>query len=126
MNKQPFTLMPIVIALAACAFGYQAHGTFSDVAGQMRGKAFPGNASGGGRFMLADRSGQLTCDGRMAPPDRSPVPGSCQGESGAGVVRCSDGREVPVHWQALTCRSFQGTGEDKFGNRLIFRVDRGQ
>jgi len=110
--------------LAACAIGYQARGSLGDVPGELRGKGFPGNASGGGRFILADRDGRLQCDGQLSPPDVSPVPGSCEGEAGKGVVRCNDGREVPVRWTAITCRSFEGGGEDKFGNRLIFRVDR--
>ena len=110
--------------LAACAFGYQARGSLSDVPGELRGKGFPGNVSGGGRFVLADRDGRLQCDGQLAPPDVSPTPGSCEGEVGKGVVRCNDGREVQVQWKAITCRSFEGSGEDKFGNRLIFRVDR--
>lgn len=116
----------IVVAslLAACAIGYQARGSLSDVSGELRGKGFPGNASGGGRFILADRDGRLQCDGQLSPPDISPNPGSCEGEAGKGVVRCNDGREVPVRWTAITCRSFEGGGEDKFGNRLIFRVDR--
>lgn len=116
----------IVVAslLAACAIGYQARGSLGDVPGELRGKGFPGNASGGGRFILADRAGRLLCDGQLSPPDVSPVPGSCEGEAGKGVVRCNDGREVAVRWTAITCRSFEGSGEDKFGNRLIFRVDR--
>ncbi len=110
--------------LAACAIGYQARGSLSDVSGEMRGKGFPGNASGGGRFILADRDGRLQCDGQLLPPERSPVPGSCEGESGKGIVRCNDGREVPVQWTAITCRSFKGSGEDSAGNRLVFQVDR--
>lgn len=110
--------------LAACAIGYQARGSLSDVAGELRGKGYPGNAEGGGRFALADRDGRLQCDGQMAPPDGSSVPGSCAGETGKGVVRCSDGREIPVRWKAITCRSFEGGGKDKFGNWLIFRLDR--
>lgn len=109
--------------LAACAFGYQAHGSLSDVPGEMRGKGYPAG-SGGGRFVLADREGRLSCDGLALPPVISPTPGSCAGETGEGVVHCSDGREIPVRWEAITCRSFRGSGEDQRGNRLIFRVDR--
>lgn len=116
----------VVVAslLAGCAIGYQARGSLSDVPGELRGKGFPGNASGGGRFILADSDGRLQCDGQLLPPDISPNPGSCDGETGKGTVRCNDGREVAVRWTAITCRSFEGSGEDKFGNRLIFRVDR--
>jgi len=125
VNKRAFPLIVIIPAmLAGCAIGYQASGRLSDVAGQMRGKAYPGNVGEGGRFALADSDGRLQCDGQMSPPDNSPIPGSCDGESGQGVVRCSDGREMPVRWTAITCRSFEGSGEDRFGNRLIFRVDR--
>lgn len=125
MNKYAFPCLILAVSLlAACAVGYQARGSLSDVPGEMRGKGFPGNASGGGRFALVGRDGQLQCDGQLTPPDSSPIPGSCEGESGKGVVRCSDGREVAVRWTAITCRSFEGSGEDKFGNRLIFRVDR--
>ena len=125
MNKRAFFLLVLAsLALAGCAIGYQARGSLSDVPGEMRGKGFPGNASGGGRFALADHDRRLQCDGQLAAPDSSPVPGSCEGESGNGLVRCSDGREIHVRWNALTCRSFEGSGEDKFGNRLIFRVDR--
>lgn len=125
MNKRPiFLLIFLSATLAGCSIGYQARGSLSDVSGDMAGKAFPGSSTGGGRFALADRDGRLQCDGRLAPPDVSPVPGSCEGETGKGVVRCSDGREIPVRWSAITCRSFEGHGEDKFGNRLIFWVDR--
>ncbi|HMT78847.1 MAG TPA: hypothetical protein PKD66_00660 [Azonexus sp.] len=125
MNKRPIFLLIILSAtLAGCSIGYQARGSLSDVPGDLVGKAFPGSAAGGGRFALADHEGRLQCDGRLAPPDISPVPGSCDGEAGRGLVRCSDGREIPVRWTAITCRSFEGRGEDKFGNRLIFRVDR--
>ena len=125
MNKRAFFLLFFVsAALGGCAIGYQAHGSLSDVQGEMRGKGYPGNTSGGGRFALADRDGHLQCDGRMLPPDQSPIPGSCEGEAGKGAVLCSDGREIPVRWKAITCRSFEGSGEDKLGNRLIFRVDR--
>ena len=125
MKKRAFFLLIfVVLALAGCAIGYQAYGSLSDVPGDMHGKGYPGNTTGGGRFTLTDRDGRLQCDGQLAPPDISPVPGSCQGEAGNGIVRCSDGREIPVHWTALTCRSFEGSGEDKFGNRLRFWVDR--
>ncbi|MFZ1244137.1 MAG: hypothetical protein WAR41_03645, partial [Azonexus sp.] len=121
MNKRPiFLLIFLSATLAGCSIGYQARGSLSDVSGDMAGKAFPGSSTGGGRFALADRDGRLQCDGRLAPPDVSTVPGSCEGETGKGVVRCSDGREIPVRWSAITCRSFEGHGEDKFGNRLIF------
>jgi len=114
----------VTLLLAGCAIGYQAHGSLSDVEGELRGKGYPGNASGGGRFILADRDGRLQCDGQLSPPDSSSVPGSCERETGKGIVRCNDGREVPVRWTAITCRSFAGSGEDGSGNRLIFRVDR--
>lgn len=124
MYKPVFIALFLPVLLAACAFGYHARGSLSDVSGELRGKAYPGNMQGGGRFALADPAGRLQCDGLMSSPDNSPVPGSCEGESGKGVVRCSDGRELPVRWTAITCRSFEGKGEDKLGNRLIFRVDR--
>lgn len=114
--------MPLL--LAACAFGYQARGTLSDVPGELRGKAYPGNAASGGRFMLSDAASRLTCDGRMAAADHLAEPGSCAGESGPGVVRCTDGREFAVRWTAVSCRSMTGSGEDNSGNRLVFRVDR--
>jgi hypothetical protein len=125
VKKRPaFLSLFVVVALSACAIGYQARGSLSDVPGELRGKGFPGNASGGGRFILADRDGRLQCDGQLSPPDVSPVPGSCEGEAGKGIVRCNDGRELAVRWTAITCRSFEGSGEDQFGNRLIFRVHR--
>lgn len=125
MNKRGIPLLIVVsLLLAACAIGYQARGSLSDVPGELRGKGFPGNTSGGGRFILTDSNGRLQCDGQLSPPDISPVPGSCEGETGKGIVRCNDGREMPVRWTAITCRSFAGSGEDKFGNQLIFRVDR--
>jgi hypothetical protein len=114
----------IAFNLAACAFGYQARGTLSDVPGEMRGKGYPDNTRGGGRFVLADRDGRLTCDGVARPPKRAGEPGSCSGEAGEGIVRCSDGREIAFNWEAMTCRSWRGSGADTRGNRLEFRVER--
>lgn len=124
MNKRLFTLFFLcAAALTACAFGYQARGSLSDVPGELRGKGYPGN-SGGGRFVLGDRSGSLNCDGTAEPPTVSPDPGSCQGERGEGRARCSDGREIAFTWQAITCRSLRGSGVDGKGNRLEFVVER--
>ena len=125
MNPRTVLLMTIMPVLATgCAVGYHAHGTLSDIPGEMRGKAFPGNAQGGGRFMLLDTQGALRCDGEMAPPDTAPQPGSCLGEAGRGSIRCSDGRILAARWHALSCRAFEGEAEDAQGNRLIFRVER--
>lgn len=119
-----FALLSISLLLTACAVGYQARGSLSDVPGELSGKAYPGNTQGGGRFVLADREGRLSCDGRALPPTASTTPGSCVGESGDGVMRCTDGREIPLRWQAISCRSWQGSGTDAQGNRLEFRVER--
>jgi hypothetical protein len=124
VNKAGITTLSLALwLLGGCAVGYQAQGTLSDVAGEMRGKGYPGNR-GGGRFALNDREGRLSCDGQARAPDVSPEPGSCRGESGDGTVRCSDGREIPIRWQAISCRSWQGSGVDAQGNRLEFRVER--
>ncbi|MFN4326005.1 MAG: hypothetical protein ACK4FP_08965 [Azonexus sp.] len=125
MNPRPLLLLTILPWLVAgCAFGYQARATLSDMSGEMRGKAFPGNTQGGGRFTLADRLGTLWCDGEMAPPDTAPQPGSCLGESGPGRIRCSDGRTLAARWRAISCRAFEGEAIDERGNRLIFQVER--
>ena len=122
-NHGLVTVLVIPLLLAACSIGYEARGSLSDVPGEMRGKGYPGN-SGGGRFALGDPEGRLTCDGQTLPPVFSPNPGSCAGEAGTGVVRCSDGREIPVRWEAITCRSWKGSGVDANGNRLEFSVER--
>ena len=109
--------------LAACAIGYQARGSLSDVAGELRGKGYPGT-NGGGRFVLNDPAGRLTCDGIANPPAASPNPGSCIGEAGAGVARGADGREISVRREAISCPSWKGNGVDAKGNRLEFRVER--
>ena len=125
MKKRPFFLLLLLSrVLAGCAIGYQARGSLSDVPGELRGKGFPGNASGGGRFILAEPGGRLQCDGQLEQPDVLPNPGSCEGEQGNGVLRCSDGRVVNFEWQASSCRSLRGSGNDAQGNRLKFRVDR--
>lgn len=125
MNRRaPFLCLISSILLAACAFGYQARGTMSDVVGEMRGKGFPGNAAGGGRFVLVDSGGGLQCDGEMAPPSGSLVSGSCEGERGKGVVRCSDGRVMAAEWRAISCRAFEGEAMDARGSRLTFRIER--
>ncbi|QRM19481.1 hypothetical protein GBK02_08750 [Dechloromonas sp. TW-R-39-2] len=121
MNKT-LLLLFAALSLQACAFGYFAQGSLSDVAGSLRGKAYPG-PSGGGRFVLAGSNG-LSCDGTAHPPRQSPQPGSCEGESGDGVLRCTDGREVSFEWQARTCRSFEGRGMDARGNRFEFQFGR--
>ena len=124
MNQRLF--LPILVAsllATACAVGYQARGSLSDVAGEMRGKGYPGNR-GGGRFILNDRDGRLSCDGEAFPAKASGLPGSCQGESGEGRMRCTDGREFSLQWEAISCRSWKGNGIDGNGNRLEFRVER--
>ncbi|MCG2577886.1 hypothetical protein LZ012_12885 [Dechloromonas sp. XY25] len=123
-RRLALSLLVLPLLSVACAFGYYARGTLSDVPGELRGKAFPGNTAGGGRFVLADQEGRLRCDGEMAAPDSSPVPVSCEGESGKGIVRCSDGRVMAARWTAISCRSFLGSAEDERGNRLLFRVER--
>jgi len=124
VNKRLFVLFFLCPwLLTACAFGYQARGSLSDVPGELRGKGYPGN-SGGGRFALADSDGRLACDGQAEAPTSSPNPGSCAGESGAGRLRCSDGRQIAFVWQGLSCRSFKGGGVDLQGNRLEFVVER--
>ena len=122
-NRLLAAIVPFVSVLAACAIGYQARGSLSDVPGELRGKGYPGN-SGGGRFVLNEPGGRLTCDGIANPPSASPNPWSCIGESGEGMVRCTDGREFPVRWEAISCRSWKGNGVDAQGNRLEFRVER--
>jgi len=117
-------LLLVLPVLVACSVGYQARGSFGELA-EMRGKAYPA-MRGGGRFVLADPDGRLVCDGEAAPPSRSPAAGSCAGEAGDGEVRCSDGRKIMVRWEAITCRSWQGSGVDAAGNRLEFRVERVQ
>ncbi len=125
MNKRLVLLILFTPAvLSACAVGYQARGSLSDVAGELRGKGYPGNAGEGGRFALANGDGTVQCDGQMWPADSSPTPGSCDGETGKGIVRCTDRREMAVRWTAITCRSFEGSGEDGAGNRLVFRMER--
>ena len=121
MNKTCLMLIA-ALGLQACAFGYFAEGRLGDVAGPLRGKAYPG-PSGGGRFVLGGANG-LRCDGTAEAPKHSPQPGSCEGESGEGILRCSDGREIPFTWQARSCRSFDGKGIDAQGNRLEFQVGR--
>lgn len=123
MNKRSFLAIVFPCLFAACAFGYQARGNLSDVTGEMRGKAYPGS-NGGGRFVLSDRAGVLTCDGLANPPKASMSAGSCEGERGNGEMRCSDGRVVNFEWQASSCRSMRGSGIDVQGNRLDFRVQR--
>jgi len=109
--------------LGGCAFGYQARGTLSDMPGELRGRGYPGGG-GGGRFVLSDREGRLSCDGLAYPANNSPDPGSCAGESGEGVIRCSDGRELAMRWEAISCRAWKGVGMDAKGSRLEFRVER--
>jgi hypothetical protein len=116
-----FLVLPLL--LAACAVGYQARGSLSDVSGEMRGKGYPGNR-GGGRFALVDREGRLSCDGQASPPALSPNPGGCLGETGDGEVLCSDGRRIPIRWEAISCRAWRGSGMDAAGNRLEFSVER--
>ncbi len=125
MNKRVVLLAVFApIWLTACAIGYQARGSLSDVAGELRGKGYPGNAGEGGRFALANGDGTVQCDGQMWPADNSPTPGSCEGETGRGIVRCTDRREMAVRWTAITCLSFTGSGEDGAGNRLMFLMQR--
>jgi hypothetical protein len=116
--------LALAAILAGCAVGYQAHGSLAGVPGEMRGKAYPSAGHGGGRFLMTDPSGSLTCEGEAFPPASSDQPGACAGESGEGSVRCSDGRRLAIRWRAVSCRSFTGEGEDTHGNRLEFRVDR--
>lgn len=122
--RTAFLLMLFPLGVASCAFGYYARGTLSDVPNELRGKAFPGSVAAGARFELADRRGTLRCDGEMAPPDTAGVAGACAGESGKGIVRCSDGRVMAARWLAISCRAMQGEAVDEQGNRLAFQIER--
>ncbi|MDD2742278.1 MAG: hypothetical protein PHV02_08390 [Rhodocyclaceae bacterium] len=121
--RSRLVMLVISALLAACSFGYQARGTLSDVAGELRGKGYPANR-GGGAFVLSDSDGRLICDGKTSAATAFPNPGNCAGERGEGLARCSDGREVPLRWEAISCRSWKGSGIDAQGNRLEFRVER--
>lgn len=124
MNKHAFAvLLAIPLLLSACAFGYRATGSLSDVPGELLGKGYPGNR-GGGRFSLSDRDGRLSCDGQALPAKALPNSGNCADDTGEGEVLCSDGRKIPVRWQAISCRAWRGSGVDAQGNRLEFRVER--
>ena len=123
MNKRSLLAIVFPCLLTACAFGYHARGNLSDISGEMRGKAYPAN-NGGGRFVLSDSAGILTCDAQANPPKGSPQAGSCEGEKGVGEMRCSDGRVIPFEWQATSCRSMRGSGTDARGNRFEFRAGR--
>ena len=112
------------LVLAGCAFGYHAQGTVSDLPGEFRGKGFPDVGSGGGRFALNQPVRGIYCDGLVQPPHELGAAGDCAGQAGVGHLRCSDGREFRLRWQALSCRSFEGSGDDGKGNLLQFRVDR--
>ena len=58
MNRFRFAaILLFATELAACAIGYQARGSLSDVAGELRGKGYPGT-NGGGRFVLNDPAGR--------------------------------------------------------------------
>ena len=124
MNKHLIvTAVLVTTLLGACAFGYQARGSLSDVAGELWGKGYPRDGKSGS-FLLVDRSGRLSCEGLAYPPTGVANPGTCAGESGDGVIRCSDGRELPMRWEAISCRAWKGSGTDAQGNRLEFRIER--
>lgn len=117
-------LLAVCVALlAGCAFGYQAEGRLAGLAGPLHGKGYPGVGGSGGEFELLDSSSGLRCHGE-ATPAVAVSADSCLGDRGTGVVRCSDGRVIPVTWEAVSCRAFAGEGWDERGNRLVFRVDR--
>lgn len=117
-------VLVLATLLGACAFGYHARGTLSDVPGELRGKGFPDIGSGGGRFALNQPARGLYCDGVALPPRDAGAGPDCAGQFGSGSLRCSDGREYALRWQALSCRAFEGSGDDGRGNSLKFRVDR--
>ena len=110
-----FLLVPVV--LVACAIGYQARGSLSDVPGELRGKGYPGS-SGGGRFVLTDPQGRLTCDGQAQPPKASPTPGSsgrqverawCAAPM-AGKSPCTGRRSPAAPGRAAASRTRRATG----------------
>ena len=113
-----------ILVLGGCAIGYHARGKMSDVSGELRGKGFPDVGSGGGRFALNQPERGLYCDGVALPARDADAAADCAGQSGAGSLQCSDGRQYRIRWQALSCRAFEGSGEDGKGNSLKFRVDR--
>lgn len=124
MNKHLIVTVILAAAvLVGCAIGYQARGNLSDLSGEMRGKGYPRDGKSGS-FLLSDRDGRLSCEGLAYPPDSLANPGTCAGESGGGVIRCDDGRELAMRWEAISCRAWKGSGTDAKGNRLEFRVER--
>jgi hypothetical protein len=117
-------LLIFPVFLAACAFGYQAHGTLSDRPGVLRGKGYPGAIQGGGRFVLAESGSTFVCEGVANPPSGEVKASACGEGGGEGVLRCNDGRAISFQWRSITCRRFEGDGQDANGNLLRFRVDR--
>jgi len=113
-----------ILMLGGCAFGYQARATMSDVSGELWGKGFPDIGSGGGRFALNQPERGLYCDGFALPAPDAEADADCAGQAGIGHLQCSDGRQYRIRWQALSCRAFEGSGEDVKGNSLKFRVER--
>ena len=94
-------------------FGYYARGTLSDMPGELQGKVFPGNATGGGRFVLTDSQGRLRCDGEMSPADIVAGARQLRAASRAGRVQCSDGRVMLVRWTAIPAVRFRVRAEDE-------------
>lgn len=122
MKKCNYILLFCLLGqIASCSYGYRATGKISDEALVLKGKADLRN-SGGGSFTLSSLGNELMCEGHAETPESGfPSPG-CAGEAGKGRMRCSDGRIFILDWKAITCRAFEGGGQDQKGNTVHFSV----
>lgn len=77
---------------------------------------------------LLMRNSGVTCFGKIfAPDDGWPTEWplalrNCLNRTANGTVSCSDGRELALRWRATECRTAYGSGFDREGGTLVFRV----
>ncbi|HZQ02016.1 MAG TPA: serine protease [Reyranella sp.] len=111
------------LLLAACTATYPVVGRFSDHNEVFLGTVNADLMSGQSFIEAKGKNTGLRCHGLsrvLYIPTASYLLPVCAGQRGIAVLRCDDGRRLEADWEATSCTSGHGGGDDNRGARFEF------
>lgn len=112
------TLAAACFALAGCA-QYKVVGAFDDYNEIFVGDVQHNLLVGHAHIVAKGEVTGLVCEGESHVTSINFSP-SCRGQRGEAELSCSDGRKVKGDWEAESCTTGYGLGEDDRGNTFVF------